>query len=49
MISLRNKLWMGFGGSLFILVLVSVLAMAVLTRYSRVLERVFHENYDSAM
>jgi len=47
--SLRNKLWLGFGGLLFILVVVSVLALVVLTRYSRVLERVFHENYNSVM
>jgi two-component system, NtrC family, sensor histidine kinase KinB len=47
--SLRNKLWLGFGGLLFILVVVSVLTLVVLTRYSRTLERVFHENYNSAM
>src|ERR1019366_103088 len=47
--SLRNKLWLGFGGLLFILVVVSVLALVVLTRYSRVLEGVFHDNYNSVM
>jgi NtrC-family two-component system sensor histidine kinase KinB len=49
MTSLRNRLWLGFGSLLLILLLVSVLSMIVFTRYSRALERVFSENYDSAM
>lgn len=49
MISLRTKLWLGFGGLLMILLIVSALSMAVLTRYSHALERVFRENYDSAV
>ncbi len=47
--SLRNKLWLAFGGLLLILVVVSVLTLIVLTRYSRTLERVFNENYNSAV
>ena len=47
--SLRRKLWLGFGGLLAILVAVSVLSVVVLTRYSRALEQVFRENYDSAL
>ena len=47
--SLRNKLWLAFGGLLLILVAVSVLTLIVLTRYSRTLERVFNENYNSAI
>jgi two-component system, NtrC family, sensor histidine kinase KinB len=49
MISLRHKLWLGFGTLLFILIAVSVITAVVLTRYSRGLERVFRENYDSAL
>jgi two-component system, NtrC family, sensor histidine kinase KinB len=47
--SLRNKLLLGFGGLLLILVAVSVLTLVVLTRYSRTLESIFHENYNSAV
>ena len=47
--SLRRRLWTGFGGMLLILVLVSALSIVVLTRYSHALERVFRENYDSAV
>ena len=47
--SLRRRLWLGFGGMLLILALVSALSVVVLTRYSHALERVFRENYDSAM
>jgi NtrC-family two-component system sensor histidine kinase KinB len=47
--SLRSKLWFGFGGLLCILVIVSIMCIAVLTRYSRVLERMFRENYDSVI
>lgn len=49
MISLRAKLALGFGGLLSILLAVSLLSMIVLTRYSHTLERVFHENYNSAI
>lgn len=46
---LRAKLWIGFGGLLLILLLVSALSIVVLTRYSQALERVFRENYNSAV
>ena len=49
MTSLRGKLWFGFGGLLLILVIVSTLSVVVLTRYSHALQRVFRENYDSAV
>src|SRR5579863_6885212 len=49
MTSLRNKLWLGFGSLLLILLIVSVLSIVVFTRYSHALERVFRENYDSAV
>lgn len=49
MISLRAKLAAGFGGLLLILLVSSLLSMIVLTRYSHTLERVFHENYNSAI
>lgn len=49
MTSLRAKLAVGFGGLLAILLAVSLLSMIVLTRYSHTLERVFRENYDSAI
>ena len=47
--TLRGRLWLGFGGLLLILVLVSALSVVVLTRYSRILQQVFRENYDSAV
>ena len=47
--SLRRRLWLGFGGMLLILALVSALSVIVFTRYSHALERVFRENYDSAV
>jgi NtrC-family two-component system sensor histidine kinase KinB len=47
--SLRNRLWLGFGSLLSILLAVSALSMIVFTRYSHALERVFRENYDSAI
>jgi two-component system, NtrC family, sensor histidine kinase KinB len=47
--SLRHRLWLGFGGLLAVLIGVSVLSLIVLTRYSRILERVFRENYDSVL
>jgi len=49
MTSLRAKLAVGFGGLLLILLVVILLSMIVLTRYSHTLERVFRENYDSAI
>jgi two-component system, NtrC family, sensor histidine kinase KinB len=49
MTSLRNRLWLGFGSLLLILLVVSTLSMVVFTRYSHALERVFRENYDSAL
>lgn len=48
MISLRRRLWLGYGGLLLVLLVVSAMSALVLTRYSRALERVFRENYDSA-
>src|ERR1700722_9020326 len=47
--SLRSKLWCSFGGLLLILIAVSVLSVVVLTRYSRALENVLRENYQSAV
>jgi NtrC-family two-component system sensor histidine kinase KinB len=44
---LRTKLWFGFGGLLIILLIVSATSLVVLTRYSEVLEQLYHENYDS--
>ena len=49
MTSLRNRLWLGFGSLLFILLVVSALSMFFFTRYSHVLENVFSENYNSAI
>ena len=49
MTSLRNRLWLGFGSLLLILLVVSALSMIVFTRYSRTLERVFSENYNGAI
>ena len=49
MISLRHKLWLGFGGLLLILLSVSFLSVVFLTSYSHTLERVFRENYNSAV
>lgn len=47
--SLRHRLWLGYGGLLLILVAVSILTVIVLTEYSRVLQRIFHENYASVV
>jgi len=47
--TLRARLWLGFGGLLFILLVVSTLSVVVLTRYSNALQQVFRENYDSAV
>jgi NtrC-family two-component system sensor histidine kinase KinB len=44
---LRTKLWFGFGGLLGILLIVSATSVVVLTRYSEILEQLYHENYDS--
>jgi signal transduction histidine kinase len=49
MISLRHKLWLGYGALLLILLAVSLLTGIVLTSYTHELERSFHENYDSAI
>ena len=49
MTSLRARLWAGFGALLLIVVAVSTLSVVVLTRYSHALERVFRENYNSAV
>ena len=47
MISLRKRLWLGFGGVLLILAVVCAMSVAVLTRYSNDLEAVMRENYHS--
>src|SRR6476661_10320155 len=47
--SLRAKLVLGFGGLLAILMIVSLLSVIVLTRYSHTLERAFRDNYNSAI
>jgi signal transduction histidine kinase len=47
--SLLAKLSLGFGGLLTIVLAVSLLSIIVLARYSRALERVFRENYESAV
>lgn len=49
MISLRGKLWLGAGGLLAILVIVTVLSIVAPNRYSHELDRVFKENYNSAV
>ncbi len=49
MISLRHKLWFGFGGLLLVLLVVSGLSAVVFTRFSHALEKVFRENYDSVV
>jgi two-component system, NtrC family, sensor histidine kinase KinB len=45
--NLRAKLWLGFGGILVILAVVSMLGIAVTTLYSRAIDRVLYENYRS--
>jgi signal transduction histidine kinase/HAMP domain-containing protein len=47
MFGLQQKLVLGFGGLLAILVIISALSIARLDRYSRTLETIFRENYDS--
>ena len=49
MTTLRARLWLGFGGMLLILLVVSTLSVVVLTRYSEILKQLFRENYDSAV
>src|SRR5258708_7833787 len=49
MTSLRHKLWLAFGSLLLIVLVVSALSVAVLTRHTHSLERIFRENYDSAV
>jgi NtrC-family two-component system sensor histidine kinase KinB len=49
MISLRSKLWLGVGGLLAILTIVTVLSIVALNRYRHELDRVFKENYNSAV
>lgn len=47
MFGLRQKLSFGFGGLLFILLLVSALSVIVLNRYSAALQKFLQENYRS--
>jgi len=47
MLGLRQKLLLGFGGLLFILLVVSTLSIVVLHRYSNALDRYLRENYRS--
>lgn len=47
MFGLKQKLAMGFGGLLAILVVASALSIARLNSYSQTLEKIFRENYDS--
>jgi signal transduction histidine kinase len=49
MISLRSKLWLGVGGLLAILTVVTILSIVALNRYRHELDRVFKENYNSAV
>jgi signal transduction histidine kinase len=49
MISLRHKLYSGFGGLLLVMLVVSGLSVMVFTRFSHALEKVFRENYDSVV
>jgi PAS domain S-box-containing protein len=49
MTSLRHKLWLAFGSLLLIALAVSALSVAVLTRHTHSLERIFRENYNSAV
>lgn len=47
MLSLRQKLALGFGGLVVILLVVGALSIAALTRYSHALDRFLSENYRS--
>jgi NtrC-family two-component system sensor histidine kinase KinB len=49
MMNLRSKLFAGFGGLLALLLVVSILGVAVITWYSRAIERVLRENYRSVV
>jgi len=49
MFGIRQKLSLGFGGLLAILLVVGGLSIVLLNRYSGTLERVFRENYDSVV
>ena len=47
MFTLRQKLTVGFGGLLAILLVGGALSLYLLTRYSGTIEQIFRENYDS--
>src|ERR1700712_6121342 len=49
MFGIRQKLIVGFGGLLAILLLVGFLSGESLRRYSGTLERIFRDNYDSVL
>jgi len=49
MMNLRAKLWLGFGGLLVLLLLVSALSIPVINWYSHEIERVLSENYRSVV
>jgi HAMP domain-containing protein len=49
MLSLRQKLTLGFGGLLAILATVGILSGALLTKYSTTIENLFRENYASVV
>jgi signal transduction histidine kinase len=45
---LRSKIFLGFGGLLLVLLIVSVLGETVMNRYSTAMQRTFKEDYQSA-
>src|SRR5262245_65039416 len=47
MMGIGQKLSLGFGGLLLILIAVSAISVNRLNSYSRTLEQIFRENYDS--
>jgi len=47
MMSLRKRLWMGFGGVLLILATVCILSVGLINRYNSELHRVMRQNHDS--
>lgn len=49
MLSLRQKLMVGFGGLLTILLVSGALSLWLLTRYSGTIEQIFRDNYDSVV
>lgn len=49
MFTLRQKLTVGFGGLLAILLVGGALSLYLLTRYSGTIEQIFRENYDSVV